>query len=204
MTKICRVYAITDPKLMPGPLLLEKVEFALRAGIRTIQYRDKTASFSEKKRNALDLVELCRRYDSQLIINDDVELAYETKAHGVHLGQGDMDIRTAREKLDDGCIIGITCHDQLSLAKEAEKNGANYVAFGRFFPSNTKPEASTAPLSLLTAATKLLHIPIVAIGGITPENASEIFKSGANSVAVCHSLFAPENIKSEAEKLLAF
>lgn len=195
------LYAITDSQLLSGPRLTDGVTSALEGGCRLVQYRDKSTNADQRFAEASALLDICNRYDAQLIINDDVELTLSVGAHGVHLGQGDMDPITARQILGKSSVIGVTCHDSLSLAKKAVHDGATYVAFGRFFPSHTKPLASSAPLSLLAEARQELgNTFIVAIGGITLDNAATVLAAGADIVAVSHNLFAAENITARAKK----
>lgn len=195
-----KLYAITDSYLMPGEKLLAGVAAALEGGCRLVQYRDKSSDHQRRLVESLELLAMCRAYDARLIINDDLQLAKTINAHGIHLGQTDGDPRAARKLLGDDAVIGVTCHASLALARQAIKNGASYVAFGRFFASNTKPDAPPAPLSLLNDARQELgDIPIVAIGGITLENAPRLVAAGANMLAVSHNLFAAENIKSQTQ-----
>ncbi len=194
------LYAITDSQLMPGSVLEHKVAAALSGGARIIQYRDKSDNHALRLQQANTLVTLCNRYRRALLINDDIALAKQAKAHGVHLGQKDGSIAEARTQLGEQAIIGVTCHDSLQLALDAQQQGADYVAFGAFFPSNTKPEAKAAPIQLLDDARQLLQIPIVAIGGITVDNAHQVIEPGASMVAVIHSLFASDDIETRARQ----
>lgn len=197
------LYAITDSILLPGEKLFFSVETTLKAGCRWIQYRDK--SQDEKKRfyESTRLLEICNRYDASLIINDDTALAKKIGAQGVHLGQGDGDVQEARKLLGTNAIIGVTCHNSLELAKKAVDDGASYIAFGRFFSSNTKPDARAADLTLLQQARRQFALTtIVAIGGITPENAKSILDAGADKLAVCHALFASDEISKKTELFL--
>lgn len=194
------LYAITDSTLMPNEKLFSGVEAALKSGCKLVQYRDKSNDHNLRMFESSNLLALCRKYQAQLIINDDVALAQEIGAHGVHLGQGDTNPVAARIILGSNAIIGVTCHDSLSLAQQAIKDSANYIAFGRFFSSNTKPDARPAPLSLLTEArAKFPNIKIAAIGGITTENAKSILAAGADLIAVCHSLFAANDIEAQTK-----
>lgn len=189
---------------MPGKKLIAGVTAALEGGCRFIQYRDKSRDHKRRLEESSELLSLCRAYDARLIINDDLQLAKTINAHGVHLGQSDGDPRAARALLGADAVIGVTCHASLALARQAIKNGASYVAFGRFFSSNTKPDAPPAPLSLLNEARQELgDTPIVAIGGITLENAPRILTAGAIILAVSHSLFAAENIKLQTQAFCA-
>jgi len=193
------LYAITDDKLMPANQFLAKAEAALKGGCRILQYRaDKNAARHQRMQQATDLRSLCNQYQCTLLINDDITLAKLVGADGVHLGQGDAPLDEARKMLGQKAIIGITCHDSLQLAQQAELGGADYVAFGRFFPSETKPEAPPAELNILRQARELLNIPIVAIGGITLQRAAHVIEHGAHMSAVIHDLFAQENIEQQA------
>ena len=183
------LYGITDRQLMPGLQLLQKAEAALKGGLGWLQYRNKFDDYNHRKHEAESLLRLCNRYNAKLIINDDLHLAVAIGAHGVHLGQDDAHATNARAQLGTSAIIGVTCHADLSLALAARDAGADYVAFGRFYPSTTKPGASAAPLDILTRARQQLELPIVAIGGIDPGNAAEVLAAGAHSLAVCSSLF---------------
>ncbi len=195
------VYAITDENLLPGDLLFTRVECALRAGLALLQYRNKQGSDSERLQQARALVDLCRQYDTPLLINDDVPLCLAAGAAGVHLGQRDRALAEARRLLGPEAIIGITCHDRLALAREARAAGASYVAFGRFFASQTKPSATPADISILPQARRELDIPVVAIGGITAENGAALIAAGADMLAVIHALFAFPDVESRARKL---
>ncbi|GGY81136.1 thiamine-phosphate synthase [Cellvibrio zantedeschiae] len=194
------LYAITDSTLMPGEALFTGVESALKGGCMLVQYRDKSNDAAKRLHDATHLLNVCNQYNAQLIINDDVQLAHQIKAHGVHLGQGDGDVKAARTLLGEAAVIGVTCHNSLALAEKAIADGATYIAFGRFFSSNTKPDARPAPLGLLTEAKKQFpNTMIAAIGGITHENAASVTDAGANLIAVCHSLFAAQDIEAQAK-----
>ena len=187
------LYAITDSRLMPGELLFSKAESALKAGIGCLQYREKTADPAEKQQRARRLLQLCQRYNTPLIINDDLQLALEIGADGVHLGQSDGSLSDARRLLGADKILGVTCHDSLDLAQQAQDAGADYLAFGRFFPSATKPDAPPAPLSRIAEAKARFQRPIVVIGGIGPDNAAQVLEQGADMIAVVNSLFAADD-----------
>ena len=196
-----KLYAITDSQLLPGDQLFTAVAAALKGGCKLVQYRDKTSDKVRRSFEARNLLALCNQYQAQLLINDDVELAKEVGAHGVHLGQGDTNPVAARIILGNRAIIGVTCHDSLTLAQQAIKDSANYIAFGRFFPSSTKPNARPAPISLIGEARQQFSaIPIVVIGGITLENGKQLLDAGADMLAVCHSLFAANDITAQAKK----
>jgi thiamine-phosphate pyrophosphorylase len=193
------LYAITDSTLMPTTdSMLYQVEQALRGGANIIQYRDKSANHSRRLTQAKALADLCNQFQRPLLINDDIELAKASGAQGVHLGQSDGNVSLARDYLGLTAIIGNTCHSSLELAISAHKQTADYVAFGAFFRSSTKPDATPAPISLLGEARSTLPIPVVAIGGINMDNAAQVITAGANMIAVIHSLFSNDDICAQA------
>ena len=194
--KLRGLYAITDSELLKGRLL-PYVEAALKGGATLLQYRDKSTDEARRLREAEALRELCNRYGAALIINDDAELAARLGV-GLHLGQTDGSLSVARALLGRGAIIGGTCHAQLELADAAAKEGASYVAFGRFFPSRTKPEAPPAGLALLHEARAALRIPICAIGGITPLNGAGVIAAGADLVAAVDGVFGALDVTAAA------
>jgi thiamine-phosphate pyrophosphorylase len=198
-----KLYAITDAQLLPGDSLFDAVAAALRGGCKLVQYRDKSTDHARRLSEAKSLRALCINHQAQLLINDDVELAQQVGAHGVHLGQGDTNPVAARLILGSSAIIGVTCHDSLALAQQAINDSANYIAFGRFFPSSTKPDARPAPISLISDARhQFPNIPIAVIGGITVDNGKQLLDAGADMLAVCHSLFAAEDVAAQARKFI--
>lgn len=200
--KLRGLYAITDSELLKGKLL-PYVEAALKGGATLLQYRDKSSDDARRLREAEALRELCNRYGAALIINDDAELAARLGV-GLHLGQGDGSLSAARALLGRKAIIGGTCHAQLELAEAAAKEGASYVAFGRFFNSTTKPGAPAADVALLAAAKAKVNLPIVAIGGVTLDNAPELIANGASMVAVVHGLFGADSATEVERRARAF
>jgi len=198
MQPIKGLYAVT-PDLADTALLVSKVEAVLAAGTRLLQYRNKQADDRTRREQAEALCNLCRRHGATLIINDDVALAAALDADGVHVGIEDAALLVARKQLGRGKIIGVSCYDDLSRARAAVAHGADYVAFGSFFASSVKPRAVRAPLSLLPAA-RALGLPVVAIGGITLDNAGELIAAGADAVAVISALFAVPDPGSATRK----
>jgi len=193
------LYAITDSTLMPDDATMRTaVEHALAGGATILQYRDKSSDTLKRLRQARMLKGLCEQHSCLLLINDDIELARDSAADGVHLGQSDGSVYKARELLGENAVIGVTCHDSLSLAQQAAAEGADYVAFGAFFPSKTKPNAKPAPMELLADARQQIGLPIVAIGGISMDNASHIIAEGSDMIAVIHALFAAKDIRQQA------
>jgi len=193
------LYVITDERLTPyeGGQIFESVEKALRGGARLLQLRDKSHRDEELLEIALQLKELCKEYGAFFIINDRPELARVVSADGVHLGKEDPSLERALRLLP-GKIMGVSCYGDLARAKEAERLGASYVAFGSFFPSPTKPASPVVPKELLKKAKGELKIPICAIGGITLERAEEILKLGADMIAVISDLWLAEDIEARA------
>lgn len=192
------LYAITDDHLL-ADCLLPAVQAALAGGCRWVQYRNKHSNAQQQKAEAQQLLTLCHAHHAFLLINDDVALAKAIAADGVHLGQDDIPLTEARRVLGKQAIIGITCHNSLALAHTAQQDGANYVAFGRFFSSSTKQAAPPADLSILHTAKQQLSIPVVAIGGITLDNAPTVLRAGADMLAVVGDLFSAPDITAHAQ-----
>ena len=190
------LYAVT-PDTADTAQLCQMVEAALQGGVNVLQYRNKLADKPLQLLQARALLNLCQRYQTPLIINDDVALAKAINADGVHLGASDGEIKAARALLGDDKIIGASCYNQLALAEEAVKNGASYVAFGACFASSTKPNAPVADHALFSQAA-YLNVPRVAIGGITLANAHLLKQAGADAIAVINALFSAENITKTA------
>lgn len=193
------LYAITPDQADTGKLLAV-VRQALEGGARWVQYRNKSADAALLHEQACELLSLCRLFGVPLIINDNLRLAALTDADGVHLGAGDGSVAEARIILGPDKIVGVSCYNSLPLGLEAERRGADYVAFGSFFPSPTKPAAVVAPLALLGEAKRSLTIPVVAIGGITLKNAAKLIAAGADAVAVISALFESADIKAAAQE----
>lgn len=197
----CRgLYAITDALLIPNDRLMAAVEQAILGGARLIQYRDKSHDAARRLAQAGALNELCQRHAVPLIINDDVELAAQVGAAGVHVGKDDPAFAIARACLGKNALIGVSCYDRLDLALDAARAGADYVAFGAFFPSPTKPTEIRASVALLRKARAALSVPIVAIGGITPDNAPLLLDVGADALAVVSGVFGQPDIQAAARR----
>ena len=193
------IYAIT-PETADTGRLLAQVESALAGGVAALQYRDKSGDVARRHEQASELVALCRRFRVPLIVNDDLRLADLTDADGVHLGRDDGSLREARIILGKDKFIGASCYQSLDLAMDAQKAGANYVAFGSFFPSPTKPAAARANLDLLHAAAPAIQVPIVAIGGITLANAPAVIEAGADAVCAITMVVTQPDVGGEIEK----
>ena len=199
-TRLQGLYAITDEHLIAPEKFEQSIEQALKGGARIIQYRDKSGNAVKRLQQAKQLKNLCHRYNALCLINDDIDLCLSVAADGVHLGKEDGDITQARKRLGDNAIIGASCYGQISLAKQAESKGADYVAFGAIFASLTKPLAKTVGVDILQQAKSQIDIPICAIGGIETDNAKQTIESGADMLAVISSLFAQKNIVRTAEQ----
>jgi thiamine-phosphate pyrophosphorylase len=197
------LYAITDPELLPEAVLANRVAAAVAGGARVVQYRDKTADEATRRRRAALVLAACRAGGALCIINDDAALAAELGADGVHLGREDCDPGEARELLGPDRLVGVSCYNETERARAAAAAGADYVGIGSVWPSATKPAAVRAPLSLLRELAATLPVPVVAIGGITRENAAATVAAGAHAVAVIRDLFADPDPRAAAQVLSA-
>jgi len=181
------LYAITQTANKSADIIINEVAAAIKGGAVVVQYRDKNpldAPFL-----ARELVKICHRHNVPLLINDDIELAALVGADGVHLGKEDGAVAQARERLGNDAIIGVSCYNFVEQAIAAEAQGATYAAFGRFFPSSSKPLAAPAQIETLKQAKPALTIPIVAIGGILPDNGAQLLTAGADLLAVIGGIF---------------
>ena len=194
------LYALT-PETADTERLLTLVEAALAGGVAAVQYRDKSGDVARRHEQASELVALCRRFSVPLIVNDDLRLADLCDADGVHLGRDDGSLREARIILGRDKFIGASCYQSLELALAAQTAGADYVAFGSFFASPTKPAAPRASLDLLRDAAPVIHVPLVAIGGITLANAPQLLDAGADCIAVLSALFDAPDVHTAARDL---
>lgn len=205
-TRLHGLYAITDPNITDEsrtsePVFKQAITLVLLGGTRLIQYRDKTDDTDKRLRQCELIRALCDDNDVVFIVNDDIELALRCNADGVHLGRDDTDISIARDQLGIDSIIGISCYNDMHLAIEAQQNGADYIAFGAFYASPTKPDAKVATTDLLIAAKQRLNIPVCAIGGITADNARPLIEAGADMTAVISGVFDQNDIRKSAAQL---
>lgn len=191
------LYAIT-PDSADTADLLRRTRLVLEGGARVLQYRSKSVDAALKRAQAAALRELAREFAVPFIVNDDVRLAAQVDADGVHLGAADGGLDAARAALGKHIIIGISCYNRLSLAREAASGGVDYVAFGAFFPSGVKPAAVRADAGLLRQARAELAVPLVAIGGITPQNGAALLDAGADALAVISVVFDAADIRAVA------
>ena len=201
--KIAGLYAIT-PDIDDTGLLLVAVRAAVEGGARVVQYRNKRAARAKRLEHAIGLSAVCLKFGALFIINDDVELALNVEADGVHLGKTDGSLAKARARLGPQRLLGASCYNDLALAQAARDAGADHLAFGSVFASSTKPDAIGAPLSLFAEArARGLRIPLAAIGGITVDNARDVIAAGADAIAVISDLFDAPDIRSRAAQFSA-
>jgi thiamine-phosphate pyrophosphorylase len=193
------LYAITDNQLIPPGELTRRVSLAIAGGAAVIQYRNKDTATTADIDEVISMAALCRQRGVPLIINDNVELAATVGAAGVHLGRDDTSLQAARVRLGAEAIIGISCYNDLPRARQAVRAGADYVAFGRFYPSRSKPEAVLAEPTLLVQASRELSKPLVAIGGITPANGRTLLAAGASLLAAIRGVFGQPDIIAAAQ-----
>jgi thiamine-phosphate pyrophosphorylase len=181
------LYAVTRAGYPDAAALAEAAAAAVQGGAAAVQYRAKAAA--DPLAEAERLLAACRKAGVPLIVNDDVDLALRIGADGVHLGRDDLRPVEARRRLGSDLIIGVSCYDSVELALRAEAEGADYAAFGRFFSSLTKPGAPAARLETLALAKQRVRIPLVAIGGVTPDNGRRLLEAGADLLAVVEGVF---------------
>ncbi len=179
----------------------ERVLPVLNPGIAVLQYRNKLANADQMHEQAKVLSQHCRNLGIAFIINDDIKLALELGADGVHLGEHDADLKTARRVLGSNGIIGVSCYNSLTIAEKAASEGANYLAFGAVYSSGTKPHARNASLELFSHAASL-NLPMVAIGGITLDNAAQTLAAGADFIAVIGAVFDAVDPASEVKSFI--
>jgi len=173
--------------------LIAVSEQAIRGGASLLQYRHKTASESLRQEQAAALLELCRRLNVPLIINDHLELCEAIDADGIHVGGTDASVASMRARLGSSKIVGASCYGDLQLARDAQASGASYVAFGGFYPSRVKKYAVTTAPNIITLALNELNLPICVIGGMTPENSRVLIDHGAHMVAAISSVYSADN-----------
>jgi thiamine-phosphate diphosphorylase/hydroxymethylpyrimidine kinase/phosphomethylpyrimidine kinase len=193
------IYGITDASL--GDQLLSKVRQVLIGGVRVLQYRDKTTDHAKRLREATALAQLCHEFGALFIVNDDISLAQASVADGVHLGQGDSHVMKARALLGPAAIIGVTCHNDLALGREAVAAGADYIAFGAMYASVTKPHAQLCSLDILRAARAEFSLPLVAIGGISVDTIAPVRAAGADAIALISELWRANNTLTLSQRL---
>jgi thiamine-phosphate pyrophosphorylase len=197
----CRLYLITPPAIADLEAFAETLEAALSAGdVAALQIRLKPADDETIRRAVARLAPIARAHEVAVLLNDRPDLAKETGCDGVHVGQSDASLPEARRIMGPDAMIGVTCHDDLELAWGAAEAGADYVAFGAFYPTATKETVHRPPLDLLTGWQESVEIPCVAIGGITVDNAAEVARAGADFIAVSAGVWSYDRGAAEAVK----
>ncbi len=195
------LYAITSEAICRSPdRLVASAAEALAGGARLLQYRDKWHDDATRERNAHALRGLCHEFGALFIVNDDPALAEAVDADGVHVGAADAPLAEARRRLGPRAIIGVSCSNSLDRARAAAAAGANYVAFGRFFESGTKPDAPQADLALLQAARAAVGLPICVIGGLLPSNTGPLIAAGADMAAAVEGVFGAPDVEAAARE----
>jgi thiamine-phosphate pyrophosphorylase len=180
--------------------LLEVSEAGLRGGAALLQYRHKTADVQLRKTQAVQLQALCRRYAIPFIINDFVELCIELDADGIHVGGTDASVAQVRAAVGPSKIIGASCYGSMDLARDADRAGASYVAFGGFYPSRVKKYEVSTPPEIVAQAKAEIPLPNVVIGGMTPENAAPLVAHGTDMVAVISSVYMAADPEAAARR----
>lgn len=198
--KTMLLYAVTDRAWVGTQSLYEQVESALKGGVTCVQLREKDLNEEDFLAEAIEIRALCRQYHVPFFINDNVEIAVKCKADGIHVGQDDMAASSVRQKVGDDMMIGVSVHS-VSEALEAVKNGADCLGVGAVFPSSTKTDASLVSKDVLCDICDAVDIPVVAIGGISKSNLSELSGTGVDGVALVSAIFAAKDIESECRLL---
>lgn len=198
--KTMLLYAVTDRAWTGKQSLLEQVEAALRGGATCVQLREKTLSDEAFLAEALEVSQLCRRYGVPLFINDNVEVAIQCHADGIHVGQADMAAAQVRRRVGDDMMIGVSVHS-VAEALDAVRDGADCLGVGAMFSTSTKADADVLPPGTLRAICDAVDIPVVAIGGITKHNIAQLAGSGVDGVALVSAIFSAPDIESECRLL---
>jgi thiamine-phosphate pyrophosphorylase len=186
------LYVITEDQLLNFDEVYTRTEEILCCHISVLQYRKKNAPYEQKKDEALALKKLCNKFNTPFIINDDLDLAVEIDSDGIHLGEDDVSCKQARSLLGENKIIGISCYNDPDSAELAYNESADYLAFGAMYKTTTKQRTRQASLELLVRAKQRFPVPLVAIGGITPENCRPVLEAGADLLAVVSCVYHAE------------
>lgn len=196
---MAEIYAISDDILMPENLALEYAREILECGVKFFQFRSKKAVKNEKL--ASEILNLCEKFGAKFIINDDVKFAKKIGAKAVHLGKDDENIKEAFEILGKNAYVGVSCYNDISLAINAAKNGASYVAFGSVFVSPTKPNAPKCGLEVVIEAKQILNLPVCVIGGINETNIGSLSHVKPDLIAIISAIYKDGNIKENIKNL---
>lgn len=195
-----RLYAITDRHWLNGETLYQQVEKALKGGVTFLQLREKNLDEEDFMKEARKIKALCKKYKVPLIINDNVEIAREIDADGVHVGQSDMEAGDVRDRLGPDKIIGVSCKN-VEQALLAKKHGADYLGVGAMYPTGTKKDATAVTTEALSEICQAVDIPVVAIGGINKNRLEPLKGTGVDGVAVVSAIFAAEDIEKATREL---
>ena len=196
---MAEIYAISDDILMPENLALRYTREILECGVKFFQFRSKKAAKNEKL--ASEILNLCEKFGAKFIVNDDVKFAKKIGANAVHLGKDDEGIKEAFEILGKDAYVGVSCYNDISLAINAAKNGASYVAFGSVFTSPTKPNAPKCGLEVVKEAKQILNLPVCVIGGINETNIGSLSHTKPDLIAVISAIYKNGNIKENIKNL---
>ncbi|MGL5440070.1 MAG: thiamine phosphate synthase [Filifactoraceae bacterium] len=197
-----RLYAVTDRNWVGKQSFTQQVEAALKGGCTCLQLREKELDDTEFLAEAFNIKALCQKYKVPFVINDNVDIAIKVGADGIHVGQDDMKALNIRKKVGDTMFLGVSVQT-VEEAIEAEKNGADYIGVGAFFPTDTKTVTNLVSIHTLNKISKSVKLPIVAIGGISRTNIKELSGNNIDGIAVVSAIFAQEDIEKECRKLLA-
>ena len=200
--KIMLLYAVTDRAWVGKQTLYEQVESALKGGVTCVQLREKNQSEEEFLREALEISSLCKKYDVPFIVNDNVKIAIECEATGVHVGQDDCEVSEVRKLVGDKMIVGVSAHD-VEEAKKAVASGADYLGVGAVFSTSTKADTDVLSFETVKAISDAVDVPIVAIGGINRDNILKLEGTGVDGVAIVSGIFSSEDIEAECKTLKA-
>ena len=198
--EMMRLYAVTDRAWVGRQSLYEQVESALKGGVTCVQLREKELPEEYFLAEAMEISELCRRYGIPFFINDNVDIALACHADGIHVGQEDLDAAQVRQRVGDGMMIGVSVHC-VEEALEAVKQGADYLGVGAMFATSTKTDVDVLPMETLRDICAAVDIPVVAIGGISRDNISQLSNTGVDGVALVSAIFAADDIENECRQL---
>jgi thiamine-phosphate pyrophosphorylase len=193
VSKLKGLYVITDDNLTPDNSIYDQVEQSLKGGASIVQLRDKNSSDERVMQKAKKIQELCHSYGALFVLNDKIELAIELGCDGLHIGKSDHERFSEIRESFKG-VIGVSCYGDVEMAKEFEKKGADYVAFGSFFTSPTKPNSNIVPLETLSKAKEALNIPVCAIGGINTTNIAQVLHHKPDMVSLINDIWSSEDI----------